>query len=90
LRSSLIQGSQSLFGIKTDLRFGRLSVSAVASQKKSKRENLQVQGGTQLQDFEVTADQYDQNRHFFISHYNPHYKNAGMGNEYTRRHSKCP
>lgn len=70
LRSSLIQGSQSLFGIKTDLRFGRLSVSAVASQKKSKRENLQVQGGTQLQDFEVTADQYDQNRHFFISHYN--------------------
>jgi len=70
LRSSLIQGSQSLFGIKTDLRFGRLSVSAIASQKKSKRENLQVQGGTQLQDFEVTADQYDQNRHFFISHYN--------------------
>ncbi len=70
LRSSLIQGSQSLFGIKTDLRFGRLSVSAIASQKKSKRENVQVQGGTQLQTFEVFADQYDENRHFFISHYN--------------------
>ena len=70
LRSSLIQGSQSLFGIKTDLRFGRLSISAIASQKKSKRENVQVQGGTQLQDFEVTADQYDQNRHFFLSHFN--------------------
>jgi len=49
LRSSLIQGSQSLFGIKTDLRFGRLNVSAIASQKKSKRENIQIQGGTQLQ-----------------------------------------
>ncbi len=70
LRSSLIQGSQSLFGIKTDLRFGRLSVSAIASQKKSKRENVQIQGGTQLQDFEIAADQYDENRHFFLSHYN--------------------
>jgi len=70
LRSSLIQGSQSLFGIKTDLRFGRLNVSAIASQKKSKRENIQIQGGTQLQDFEVFANDYDQNRHFFLSHYN--------------------
>ncbi len=70
LRSSLIQGSQSLFGIKTDLQFGRLSVSAIASQKKSRRENVQIQGGTQLQEFEIAADQYDENRHFFISHYN--------------------
>ncbi len=70
LRGSLISGSQSLFGVKADLRFGRLNVSTVISQKKSKRENVQIQGGTQLQRFEVTADNYDENRHFFLSHFN--------------------
>ncbi|MEM7102471.1 MAG: cell surface protein SprA [Bacteroidota bacterium] len=70
LRSSLIQGSQSLFGLRTDLKFGRLNVSTIVSQKKSKRNNVQIQGGTQQQTFEVTADDYDENRHFFLSHYN--------------------
>ncbi|MFT5833429.1 MAG: cell surface protein SprA, partial [Cognaticolwellia sp.] len=70
LRSSLIQGSQSLFGIKTELQFGRLRVTSVLSQQKSRRKNLQIQGGAQQQKFEVSADQYDENRHFFLSHYN--------------------
>jgi cell surface protein SprA len=70
LRSTLIQGSQSLFGLKTELRFGRLNVTALASQQKSRRQNLQIQGGTQLQTFDVTVDNYDENRHFFLSHYN--------------------
>ncbi len=70
LKSSLIQGSQSLFGLKTELRFGRLNVTSVVSQKKSKREQVAIEGGTQVQEFEVTADQYDENRHFFLSHYN--------------------
>jgi len=70
LKSSLIQGSQSLFGIKTKLQFGRLTLTSVLSQQKSKRQNIQIQGGTQLQEFEVEADKYDENRHFFLSHYN--------------------
>ncbi len=70
LRSTLIQGSQSLFGIKTDLRFGRLLLSMVASQQKSKQENIQIENGAQIQEFEVRADEYDENRHFFLSHYN--------------------
>ncbi|MFK7810397.1 MAG: cell surface protein SprA [Saprospiraceae bacterium] len=70
LRGSLIQGAQSLFGIKTELQFGRLRLTALASQQKSQRENLQIQGGSQLQEFELGADQYDENRHFFVSHYN--------------------
>ncbi len=70
LRSSLIQGSQSLFGVKTELQFGRLRIASVLSQQKSRRKNLQIQGGAQQQRFEVTADQYDENRHFFLSHYN--------------------
>ena len=70
LRSSLIQGSQSLFGIKLETQWGRLRLTTVASQQKSRREQLQIQGGAQLQEYEVTADQYDENRHFFLSHYN--------------------
>ncbi len=70
LRSSLIQGSQSLFGLRIDTQWGRLRLSTVASQQKSRREQLQIQGGAQLQEYEVTADEYDENRHFFLSHYN--------------------
>ena len=70
LRGSLIQGSQSLFGIKTELQFGRLRVTGIASQQKSEREELTIQGGSQFQEFEVRADEYDENRHFFLSHYN--------------------
>ncbi len=70
LRGSLIQGNQSLFGLKTELQFGRLRLSAVASQQQSERKNLEIQGGSQVQEFEVKADEYDENRHFFLSHYN--------------------
>ncbi|MEZ5040578.1 MAG: cell surface protein SprA [Saprospiraceae bacterium] len=70
LRGSLIQGAQSLFGLKTELQFGHLRLTAIASQQKSQRENIQLQGGSQLQEFEVRSDEYDENRHFFLSHYN--------------------
>ncbi len=70
LRSSLIQGSQTLFGIKTRWKFGHLMVTNVISQQKSKRQELQIQGGSQLQTFSIEADRYDENRHFFVSHYN--------------------
>ena len=70
LRGSLIQGSQSLFGLKTELQFGRMRVTAIASQQKSEREEITIQGGSQFQEFEVRADEYDENRHFFLSHYN--------------------
>jgi len=70
LRSSLINGRQNLFGFRADLQFGRLKLSMVASQSQTKRKAIEIKGGAQLQEFEVTADNYDENRHFFISHYN--------------------
>ncbi len=70
LRTSLIQGRERLFGFMTELQFGRLTVSMVASQSQTQRKELQIQGGAQQQAFEVTADKYDENRHFFLSHYN--------------------
>jgi len=70
LRSSLIQGSQNLFGFKTDLQFGNLKLTALISQQRSERKNIQIQGGSLLQDFEIDIDEYDENRHFFLSQYN--------------------
>jgi len=70
LRTNLIQGSTSLFGIKVGTQFGRLWLTAIASQQKSRREQLQIQGGSQIQEFEAFADEYDENRHFFLSFFN--------------------
>jgi len=70
LRGNLIQGAQSLFGIKTELKFGHLRLTAIASQQQSQRENIQIEGGSQVQQFEVRADEYDENRHFLLTHYN--------------------
>ncbi len=70
LRGNLIQGAQSLFGLKTELKFGHLRLTAIASQQKSQQENIQIEGGAQVQKFEVRADEYDENRHFFLSFYN--------------------
>jgi cell surface protein SprA len=70
LKSTLIQGSQALFGLKTELQFGHLRLTAIASQQNSKQNDLTIQGGSILQEFEIYADQYDENRHFFLSHYN--------------------
>ncbi len=69
LRSNLIQGNQSLFGLKTELQFGHLRITAIASQQRSQQETQTIQNGATLQEFELTPDQYDENRHFFISHY---------------------
>ncbi|MCB9283235.1 MAG: cell surface protein SprA [Lewinellaceae bacterium] len=70
LRGSLIQGNQSLFGIKTELQFGRLRLTGLVAQQNSEREQITLEGGSQLQEFEVRANEYDENRHFFLSHYN--------------------
>lgn len=69
LRSSLINGVQSLFGLKTQLQFGRLWVTGVVSQQRSKRQSLTIQGGAQTQQFAIKADDYEENRHFLLAQY---------------------
>ncbi len=77
LKGTLIQGAQSLFGLKTELQFGPLRVTALASQQRSQNKNVKIEGGAQKQEFEINVDQYDENRHFFLSHYNrEHYEEA--------------
>jgi cell surface protein SprA len=70
LKGSLITGSQSLFGVKTELQFGHLRLTALASQQRSKQENITLENGAVEQEFEIRPDEYDENRHFFVSHFN--------------------
>ncbi|MCD6347005.1 MAG: cell surface protein SprA, partial [Bacteroidales bacterium] len=69
LTGSLITGSQSLFGIKTELQFGRLTVTNVFSQQEGQSQTIEVEGGGVTNDFEIHADEYQANRHFFLSQY---------------------
>lgn len=69
LNSSLITGSTALFGLRTDLQFGKLSVSAIASQQESETKTVSSRGGAQTTKYEVNIDNYDENRHFFIGHH---------------------
>ncbi|MEP3207804.1 MAG: cell surface protein SprA [Maribacter sp.] len=69
LNSSLIQGAQSLFGVKTQLQFGRTKVTAVFSEQRSQNNTVVAQGGGTLSDFSVTALDYDEDRHFFLAQY---------------------
>jgi cell surface protein SprA len=75
--NSLIDGGAALFGIKSDLQFGRLRVNTILSKQESERQTITSRGGTQTTPFEFQADQYDENRHFFLGHYfRDHYDHA--------------
>lgn len=77
LNTTLIQGSQSLFGIRTDLKFGRLTVQTILSQQKGKRQEINVAGGAQVQDYAVRVDNYEANKHYFLNYYHrEHYDEA--------------
>ncbi|MDI9553760.1 MAG: cell surface protein SprA, partial [Bacteroidota bacterium] len=69
LPGTLITGSYSLFGLKTEMQFGRLNMTTVLSQQKGETSTISVKGGAQLSEFEIYADDYEANRHFFLAHY---------------------
>ena len=68
--NSLMTGAQNLFGVKTQLQFGKLFVTAVASTQRGKHDEVSIEGGgVQGRDFELRASDYDENRHFFLGHF---------------------
>jgi cell surface protein SprA len=69
LNSSLITGAQSLFGVKTELQFGKTSVTAVFSEQQSQSRSVTAQGGGTVEEFEFFARDYDENRHYYLAHY---------------------
>ncbi|MEG2218118.1 MAG: cell surface protein SprA, partial [Muribaculaceae bacterium] len=67
--SSLIRGSTALFGIKTKLQFGKLTATALISQQNSESKTVNTKGGVQTTSFSINCDNYDQNRHYFLSQF---------------------
>ena len=67
--NSLVKGASSLFGIRTDMQFGKLKLQTVLSQKKSTTKSVSSKGGTQTTNYEIDAADYEENRHFFLSQF---------------------
>ncbi len=67
--NSLVKGASSLFGVRTDMQFGRLKLQTVISQKKSSTKSVSSKGGTQTTAFEMDVADYEENRHFFLAHH---------------------
>jgi cell surface protein SprA len=79
-RGTLMPGASTLFGIKTELQFGKLFVTTVLANQNSSRQQTQAQGGTGLQQFQIKADEYEENRHFLIAQYFRKNYNKSMKN----------
>ncbi len=80
LTGTLIQGSQSLFGIKTQLQFGRMTVTSIFSQQKGSTSRISVENGATTMPFDIKADQYEVNKHFFLAQYFRNNYDAALSN----------
>ena len=69
INSTLINGAQSLMGVKAQLKFGRTSITGVFAEQRSQSQSVVSQGGGTLQDFSIYALDYEADRHFFLAHY---------------------
>lgn len=80
VQGSLISGSSNLFGIKATMQFGRLTVTSVVSKQNTERKDITVDGGAQKTAFNIPANEYDANKHFFLSQYFRNNYNSWAGN----------
>lgn len=69
INSSLISGAQSLFGVKTQLKFGKTTITGVFSDQRSDAKSVTAEGGGTIDEFEFFIRDYDENRHFFLAQY---------------------
>lgn len=83
LNSTLISGPQALFGVKTQLQFGKLDVSAVFSQQKSQSRELQINNGAQQNEYRISGSDYEANKHYFLAKYFRDNYNRALANPPT-------
>ncbi|WP_240312795.1 cell surface protein SprA [Flavihumibacter solisilvae] len=78
-KGSLMPGAQSLFGIKTQLQFGKLFVTGVLANQRAQRQSLGLIGGAASTQFEFRANDYEENRHFLMAQFFRQNYNKAMG-----------
>ncbi len=81
-KGTLIPSTQSLFGIKTQLQFGKLTVTAAVANQRAQRQSLNLAGGGVTQQINKKLDDYDENRHFLVGQY--------FRNNYNKTMAKLP
>ena len=69
LPTQLIKPANSLFGFSNTMQFGKTTIKTVFSQNKGQSTETVLKGGAQMNEFKITADNYDQNKHFFLSQF---------------------
>ena len=69
LNTTLITGTQALFGIKTKLKFGKLNVTSILSQQRSQSKTITITNGSQQGNFTLTPPDYEANKHYFLAQY---------------------
>jgi hypothetical protein len=67
--NSLVNTGEALFGVKSDLQFGNLHINTIFSRQLTESQPTSSTDGTMTYPFQINADQYDENRHFFLGHY---------------------
>lgn len=80
LNTSLITGTQALFGVKTQLQFGKLSLSAVFTQQKSQSREIRINNGAQQNEYRMSASDYETNKHYFLAQFFRNRYNQSMTN----------
>jgi cell surface protein SprA len=79
-KGTLMSSPQSLFGVKTQLQFGKLFITAAIASQKSQQQSLALQGGGLSQTINKKLDDYDENRHFLLAQYFKNNYNTAMSN----------
>ncbi len=80
LPTTLIHGTQALFGVKTRLKFGNLNVTSIFSQQRSQAKTITITNGAQQGDFSLSPADYEANRHYFLSQYFRNNYNKALAN----------
>ena len=68
-RSNLLPSVQNLFGLKTQLQFGKLFITTAVANSRSERQSMNLQGGALSQQVKINLGDYDENRHFLLGDY---------------------
>jgi cell surface protein SprA len=69
LSTTFISGTESLFGLKTQWQFGKVHFTSIFSQQRSQQKEITIRNGAQESEFELQADNYEDNQHYFLSQY---------------------
>jgi cell surface protein SprA len=80
LNTTLITGSQALFGVKAQFKFGKLDVTTILSQQRSQSQTITIKNGSQQGAFKLSTSDYDANKHYFLSQFFRNNYNKALAN----------